>query len=48
MASDMIEAMGIREALSWIKTRPGRDFVIEMDSLVFVQAIRSSSLKLSY
>lgn len=44
----MAEAMGIREVLSWIKTQPWWSFMIKMDSLGSVQAIRSSSLKLSY
>ncbi|XP_074337025.1 uncharacterized protein LOC141674201 [Apium graveolens] len=45
---EMAEIMGIREALSWVKTQPGKGFVVETDSLVAVQAIRSSAIKLSY
>uniref|UniRef100_A0A803NFE6 Reverse transcriptase domain-containing protein n=1 Tax=Cannabis sativa TaxID=3483 RepID=A0A803NFE6_CANSA len=38
----LAEAMGVREALSWIKTLPLHQCVLETDSLVVVQAIRSS------
>uniref|UniRef100_A0A803Q085 RNase H type-1 domain-containing protein n=1 Tax=Cannabis sativa TaxID=3483 RepID=A0A803Q085_CANSA len=36
------EAMGVREALSWIKTFPWQLVTLETDSLVVVQALRSS------
>nr|XP_017251820.1 PREDICTED: uncharacterized protein LOC108222412 isoform X3 [Daucus carota subsp. sativus]XP_017251821.1 PREDICTED: uncharacterized protein LOC108222412 isoform X3 [Daucus carota subsp. sativus] len=45
---EMAEIMGIREALSWVKRRPGIKVEIETDSLIAVQAIRSSAVKLSY
>uniref|UniRef100_A0A803PEK6 Reverse transcriptase domain-containing protein n=1 Tax=Cannabis sativa TaxID=3483 RepID=A0A803PEK6_CANSA len=38
----LAEAMGVREALSWIKTLSLHKCVLETDSLVVVQAIRSS------
>ncbi|KAM6576521.1 hypothetical protein CsatB_028358 [Cannabis sativa] len=38
----VIEALGIKEALSWIKTKNWDYVVVETDSLVTVQAIRSS------
>lgn len=44
----MAEIMGIREALSWVKAQQGSGVTIETDSLVCVQAIRSSSVNLSY
>ncbi|XP_062103683.1 uncharacterized protein LOC133814782 [Humulus lupulus] len=39
---DVAEAMGLKEVLSWIKTAQWQQVVIEMDSLVVVQAVRSS------
>uniref|UniRef100_A0A803Q693 RNase H type-1 domain-containing protein n=1 Tax=Cannabis sativa TaxID=3483 RepID=A0A803Q693_CANSA len=36
------EAMGIREALSWLKDKPFQQVCVESDSLVSVQAINSS------
>ncbi|KAM6569080.1 hypothetical protein CsatB_017065 [Cannabis sativa] len=38
----VVEALGIKEALSWIKTKNWVHVVVETDSLVTVQAIRSS------
>ncbi|XP_030502854.2 uncharacterized protein LOC115718027 [Cannabis sativa] len=40
----VIEALGIKEALSWIKTKNWDHVVVETDSLVTVQAIRSSQI----
>ncbi|XP_062089022.1 uncharacterized protein LOC133795584 [Humulus lupulus] len=45
---DFAEALGIREALSWIKTKDWHNVEVESDSLVSIQAIRSSSVFLSY
>ncbi|XP_062099964.1 uncharacterized protein LOC133805803 [Humulus lupulus] len=42
------EALGIREALSWIKTKDWHNVEVESDSLVSIQAIRSSTVFLSY
>ncbi|XP_062088335.1 uncharacterized protein LOC133794908 [Humulus lupulus] len=39
---DVAEAMGLKEVLSWIKNAQWQRVVIEMDSLVVVQAVRSS------
>lgn len=44
---DFAEVMGICKALSQIKNPTGRGYVVETDSMVAVQAIRSSSIKLS-
>uniref|UniRef100_A0A803NMT1 RNase H type-1 domain-containing protein n=1 Tax=Cannabis sativa TaxID=3483 RepID=A0A803NMT1_CANSA len=38
----LAEAMGVREVLSWIKTFSWQQVVLETDSLVVVQALRSS------
>ncbi|XP_060957652.1 uncharacterized protein LOC133029176 [Cannabis sativa] len=40
----VVEALGIKEALSWIKTKNWVHVVVETDSLVTVQAIRSSQI----
>lgn len=42
------EAIGVREALSWIKKKGWKKVVLEMDCLVVVQSIRSEVLMLSY
>ncbi|XP_063943005.1 uncharacterized protein LOC135150559 [Daucus carota subsp. sativus] len=42
------EAMGIREALSWIKDKRKTDVIVETDCLVAVQAIRGSAPMTSY
>ncbi|KAL8106117.1 uncharacterized protein LOC141680879 [Apium graveolens] len=47
-APDSAEAMGVREALSWIKEQQYRDVVLETDCLVVVQALRGSGALLSY
>lgn len=44
----MAEIMGIREALSWVKRKSWNKVVIESDSLLADQAIRSSKVELSY
>ncbi|KAL8121558.1 hypothetical protein AgCh_018338 [Apium graveolens] len=48
LASEVVEALGIKEALSWIKRKSWMEVVVETDSLVCVQAIRSGSVMLSY
>lgn len=48
IAPEMAEAMGIREALSWVKQKIQAPCIIETDCLIMVQAIRSTSIKLSY
>ncbi|XP_074342605.1 uncharacterized protein LOC141680216 [Apium graveolens] len=47
-SSTLAEAMGIREALSWIKTTRQQNVEVETDSLQIVQWIRSSYNSLSY
>lgn len=42
------EAIGIREALSWVKSKNWPATVVETDCLSVVQAIRCSSINLSY
>ncbi|XP_074337663.1 uncharacterized protein LOC141674859 [Apium graveolens] len=48
ISPEAAEAMGIREALSWVKQKQKQDVVIETDYLVVVQWIRSSYATLSY
>ncbi|XP_074351310.1 uncharacterized protein LOC141690404 [Apium graveolens] len=48
LASKVVEALGIKEALSWIKRKSWMEVVVETDCLVCVQAIRSGSVMLSY
>lgn len=38
----IVEAMGVREALSWLKNHPGSMATVETDCLTVIQAIRSS------
>ncbi|KAL8118945.1 hypothetical protein AgCh_016437 [Apium graveolens] len=45
---EAVEAMGIREALSWVKQKQQHDVIVETDCLVMVQWIRSSYAALSY
>ncbi|XP_062091061.1 uncharacterized protein LOC133797237 [Humulus lupulus] len=45
---EVAEAMGVREALSWLKQRSWTHVIIEIDSLLVVQAIRSSISMVSY
>ncbi|KAL8155720.1 hypothetical protein AgCh_000936 [Apium graveolens] len=47
-SSTLAAAMGIREALSWIKTARQQNVEVETDSLQIVQWIRSSYNSLSY
>lgn len=45
---EMAEAVGIREALSWIKEHNWPQGIVESDCLGAIQAIRCSSINLSY
>lgn len=45
---ELAEAIGIREALSWIKVKAWPSVVLETDCLTATQAIRCSSINLSY
>lgn len=45
---EIAEALGIREALSWLKEHDHSDVDVETDCLVPVQAIRGPSILLSY
>ncbi|XP_060959369.1 uncharacterized protein LOC115700225 [Cannabis sativa] len=45
---EMVEALGVKEALSWVKRKDWRKVVIETDSLTVVQALRSSIPMVSY
>ncbi|XP_074326725.1 uncharacterized protein LOC141664671 [Apium graveolens] len=45
---EITEAIGIREALSWVKSKNWLGAVVETDCLNMVQAIRCSSVNLSY
>uniref|UniRef100_A0A803PGM8 Polygalacturonase n=1 Tax=Cannabis sativa TaxID=3483 RepID=A0A803PGM8_CANSA len=47
VSPELAEIMGIREALSWIKTNDYSQVVIEADSRVCVEAIRSSAVLVS-
>ncbi|KAM6547817.1 hypothetical protein CsatB_019493 [Cannabis sativa] len=40
--AEVVEAMGVKEALSWIKSNNCSDVVIETDSMLTVQGIRSN------
>ncbi|XP_030494580.2 uncharacterized protein LOC115710350 [Cannabis sativa] len=42
--SEVVEAMGIKEALSWIKANHWKGVTIESDSMLAVQAIHSTQL----
>lgn len=44
----MAEALGIKEALSWVKKKDCSGLVIESDCLTLIQAICSSSVTLLY
>ncbi|XP_074342149.1 uncharacterized protein LOC141679584 [Apium graveolens] len=48
IAPELAEAIGVREALSWIKSKDWPQVIIETDCLVIVQAIRSSYASVSY
>ncbi|KAM6556123.1 hypothetical protein CsatB_003142 [Cannabis sativa] len=45
--SEVVEAMGIKEALSWIKANHWKGVTIESDSMLAVQAIHSTQLMTS-
>ncbi|XP_074342398.1 uncharacterized protein LOC141679917 [Apium graveolens] len=45
---ELAEAIGIREALSWIKAKAWPSVILETDCLTVTQAIRCSSINLSY
>ena len=48
ISPECAEAMGIWEALSWIKIEHMKDTILETDCLVTVQAIRGSTVMSSY
>lgn len=48
VAPEFAEAVGIREALSWIKSKHMVDVAVETDCLVAVQAIRGATALFSY
>lgn len=48
VALELAEAIGVREALSWVKKKGWPEVTMETDCLVVVQAIRSSLVSLSY
>ncbi|KAL8100419.1 hypothetical protein AgCh_032616 [Apium graveolens] len=45
---ELAEAVGIREALSWVKNERRKDVIVETDCLMLVQWIRSSYITRSY
>lgn len=45
---ELAEAIGIREALSWLKGKPWTEVTMETNCLIVVQALRCSSVRLSY
>ncbi|KAL8104689.1 hypothetical protein AgCh_028771 [Apium graveolens] len=45
---ELAEAVGIREALSWVKQKSWPSTIVESDCLGAIQAIRCSSIHLSY
>lgn len=48
ITAEVVEAIGIREAISWIKKKGWTRIIVETDCMVVVQAIRSSAAMLSY
>ncbi|KAM6585124.1 hypothetical protein CsatB_012126 [Cannabis sativa] len=44
VSPELAEAMGIREALSWLKNHPFSQAIVETDSLVCAEAIRSAEV----
>ncbi|XP_074356412.1 uncharacterized protein LOC141696125 [Apium graveolens] len=48
MTPELAEAIGIKEALSWVKDTMEQPASIETDCLTIVQAIRCSSINFSY
>ncbi|KAM6563055.1 hypothetical protein CsatB_023053 [Cannabis sativa] len=45
---EMVETLGVKEALSWIKAKDWKEVVTETNSLIVVQALRSSLPMVSY
>ncbi|XP_074351598.1 uncharacterized protein LOC141690721 [Apium graveolens] len=45
---ELAEAIGVKEALSWVKKNKWTKVEVETDCLVVVQAVRSNAIKLSY
>lgn len=45
---ETVEALGVREALSWIKQKLWKKVIIETDCLAVVQSVRSSISMMSY
>lgn len=45
---ELAEAMGFREALSWLKTHNWSSIILETDCLLVIQALRSNVSMLSY
>lgn len=48
VAPELAEALGIKEALSWTKNMITQPTIIESDCLAAIQAIRCSTVNLSY
>lgn len=48
IAPELAGAIGIKEALSWIKNEVTQPAIVESDCLVVIQAIRYSTVNLSY
>lgn len=48
VSRELAEAMGVREALSRVKSSAWRDVEIETECMLIVQAIRSNDVCLSY
>lgn len=48
VSPEMDEVLGVREALSWIKRKSWQRVIVESDSLVVIQSIRSSVSMMSY
>lgn len=45
---ELAEALGIKEALSWVKYQSAQPVIIETNCLSMLQAIRCSTVNLSY
>ncbi|KAL8149967.1 hypothetical protein AgCh_006834 [Apium graveolens] len=45
---ELAEAIGIKEALSWVKSQAVQPVIVETDCLSVVEAIRCSTVNLSY
>lgn len=48
IALELAEAIGIKEVLSWIKFEATQPAIVESDCLSVIQAIRCSTINLSY